>query len=547
MIRRAAAMLVCMILVISCFCLLPVSAPADNPDEQKIVRVGWYDTPFNYKDAFNRRTGYAYEYQRKIAAYTGWKYEYVEGNWPELLQMLEDGRIDLMSDVSYMEERAEYMLYSNLPMGQELYYLYVSPDNTDISPEDYSTLNGKKVGVTKATIQASLFRQWMNSRDVAVDLVELECSEADSFAMMKDGELDAFVTLDSYGDSEFATPLWKIGASDFYFAVRKDRPDLLSELDAALNRIQDENKYYNEQLSEKYFRNPGTNHFLTAEEREWLESHGPIRIGYQDNYLAFCAADDSGALTGALKDYLAYAATTLDNASPQFVPIAYPTASAAIEALKNGEIDCMFPANLKDYDAEEAGLIISPPMMRTEMDAVIREADRADFLRRNQVRVGVNKGNPNYEMFLLEHFPAWTPVYYSDTSACLDAVAGRTADCIIISNYRYRDISAQCEKLGLTTIYTGVDMDYCLAVKEGNTILYSILSRMICEVPESTANAALTYYSTDTSRHDLKRFIRDYPYIAIGSAVLILVLVLLLIFAFWKLNKPGKSRSDATS
>lgn len=55
--------------------------------------------------------------------------------------MLQDGRIDLLSDVSYTEERAEYMLYSHIPMGSELYYLYVFPENTTISIEDPTTLN----------------------------------------------------------------------------------------------------------------------------------------------------------------------------------------------------------------------------------------------------------------------------------------------------------------------------------------------------------------------------------------------------------------------
>ena len=539
MFRRVAALWLCVTLAV--FCVLTVSAPAEAA--QKVIRVGWYDTPFNYKDAFNRRTGYAYEYQRKIAAYTGWKYEYVEGTWPELLQMLKDGRIDMMSDVSYMKERTEYMLYSALPMGQELYYVYVAPDNTKISPEDYTTLNGKNVGVTLHTIQSDLFQQWIIDHGLTVNITFLECTEAESVAMLKTGELDAFVTLDTYGDPEMAIPIWKIGSSDFYFAVSRNRPDLLAELDVALSRIQDENKHYNEQLSEKYLTTSGTNHYLTLEEREWLEAHGPIRVGYQDHYMAFCAADRNGELTGALKDYLADAAATLDNASPQFVAVAYPTAAAAIEALKKGEVDCMFPANLSDYDAEAAGLVMSPRMMRTEMNAVVRTADKAGFLRRNQVRVGVNQGNPNYEVFLQEHFPDWTPLYYPDTSACLDAVASKKADCIIISNYRYRDIARQCDKLNLTTVSTGVNMDYCFAVKENNTVLYSILSKMICEVPESAVNAALTYYSTETEKPGLKEYIEDYPYIAIGTAVVILFLMLLVIYAFWKLNKPGNARS----
>ena len=37
----------------------------------------------------------SYEYQQAVAAHTGWKYEYVEGSWAELMSMLKNGQIDL--------------------------------------------------------------------------------------------------------------------------------------------------------------------------------------------------------------------------------------------------------------------------------------------------------------------------------------------------------------------------------------------------------------------------------------------------------------------
>ena len=539
MLKRAAALLLCIALVT--LCLLPAAAAEESP---KVVRVGWYDTPFNYKDSFGRRTGYAYEYQRKIAAYTGWKYEYVEGNWPELLQMLRDGKIDLMSDVSYTPERAEEILYAGIPMGEELYFLYVAPNQEGISPDDYATLNGKTVGVTKGSVQRDLFIQWAESHGVSPVIQELDSSEAESLVKLSKGMIDAFVTLDTYGDPNVAVPLWKIGSSDFYFAVSKNRAELLPELDAALNRIQDENKHYNEQLTAKYLQNSSTNLYLTVDEREWLEAHGPIRVGFQDNYLAFCAADQDGNLTGALKDYLDFASSVLQNASPTFEAVVYPTASAAMEAVRNGEVDCMFPANLSDYDAEQAGVVMTRSLMRTEMDAVVRVADKQDFLRKKQVRVGVNQGNPNYERFLLEHFPAWTPVFYQDTPACLDAIAAGEADTVIISNYRFRDISRQCDRLNLTTVYTGVNMDYCLAVREGSTTLYSILSKIIGDVPDSTVNAALTYYSADTSTPSIGDFILAYPIPAVISAAVALILIVFAVRGVLATKKPGKNASS---
>ena len=79
-------------------------------EEEKVVRVGWYESAFHRTDQFGRRSGYGYEYQQRVAIYTGWTYEYVEGSWSQLLEKLIAGEIDLLSDVSYTDERAEKIL-----------------------------------------------------------------------------------------------------------------------------------------------------------------------------------------------------------------------------------------------------------------------------------------------------------------------------------------------------------------------------------------------------------------------------------------------------
>ena len=82
--------------------MIPLTAHVQGSG--KTLRVGWYESPLNTIDQFGCRSGYSYDYQQTIAAYTGWNYEYVEGSWPELLKMLVTGEIDLMSDVSFTEE-----------------------------------------------------------------------------------------------------------------------------------------------------------------------------------------------------------------------------------------------------------------------------------------------------------------------------------------------------------------------------------------------------------------------------------------------------------
>ncbi len=143
MIRKVFSRL-CLMLLLAV--LLPASVFAAEQGK-KTVRVGWFESPFNMTDSFGGRSGFSYEYQQKIAAYTGWEYEYVSAGWPELLQMLQRGEIDLLSDVSYTEERAQNMLYSALPMGEEEYYVFVAGNNTAINGGNYASFNGKRAGI----------------------------------------------------------------------------------------------------------------------------------------------------------------------------------------------------------------------------------------------------------------------------------------------------------------------------------------------------------------------------------------------------------------
>ena len=115
--KKVITFLICTIA--SALLLLPFSAFAQEPEE-KVVRVGWYESAFHHADQFGRRSGYGYEYQQRIATYTGWKYEYVEGSWSELLEKLIAGEIDLLSDVSYTEERAQKILYSEGAVVQQM-------------------------------------------------------------------------------------------------------------------------------------------------------------------------------------------------------------------------------------------------------------------------------------------------------------------------------------------------------------------------------------------------------------------------------------------
>lgn len=365
--------------------------------------------------------------------------------------------------------------------------------------------------------------------------------------MLEAGKLDAYITLNAYGDPARLRPVCKIGSSDFYFAVNRDRPDLLEELNPAMSQIQDENPYYNQRMYERYMQSFGTNAFLTAAERSWLSDHGVIRVGYQDNYLVFCARDpENGELTGMLKDYLIYAADCMANAHIDFKPVAYPTAETALEAMNRGEVDCVFPANLSSYDGEMMNIVMIPPLIRTDMYAVVRQADESIFGRKDHFIVAVNEGNPNYTTFLQDNYPGWRAVYFTNTADCLKAVSEGVADCVLISSYRYNNISRLCEKYGLVTFATGVGLDYCFAVNDGQTQLYTILAKVTGMVPNSTVNTAISRYISEEARRTFSDFIMDNLALVIAAVAVVILVILLLMLRSVRAERRAKRLIAAT-
>lgn len=508
--------------------LLLADAEAEEPS--KVVRVGWFDSSYNNIDGSGRRTGYSYEYQQKIAAYTGWNYEYVEGNWGQLVQKLINGEIDMLGGVSYTEARANVVQFSSYPMGTEEYYLFINGDKVAEYNEDFSYFNGKKIGVNKQSVQLEFFKEWEKQHNIQTELIELPDGESKSMKLLKDGEIDGFVSVDNYLSVENIVPVVKIGYSDFFFAVSKKRSDILDELNVAMGKIQDENRYYGDELFIKYIRNSRAITYLTHDEQQWLSEHKTIRVGYVDDYLAYCAKDkETEQVTGALKDYLRKAKTSFSNGILNFETKAYDSISDAMSAMQRGEVDTVFPSNLSVYDAEEAGVLITPSIVNANLYLVVR-ASNVEYLKDMQyIKVAVVGGDDNYESIVKTKYYNWQIYNCDNVHACIRDVANGKAEGFLISNYRYNSISRLCSQYHLVALDTAKDLDFRFAVKKGDMELYSIVAKTTNIVPTSYVHASLTKYFSEEGKMTVWELICDNKAIVIFLITLIISMLWLIV------------------
>ena len=109
--------------------------------------------------------------------------------------MLKNGEIDIMGDLSYSTERAQYISYSALPQGKENYYIYSLSDNPDIDPMNLDSLTGKSIGIVKGTYQYGLLQDYLDEEQLDVTIVDY-ASSTEMAQSLQDKKVDAMVMTD---------------------------------------------------------------------------------------------------------------------------------------------------------------------------------------------------------------------------------------------------------------------------------------------------------------------------------------------------------------
>ena len=350
------------------------AAETDNDEKQsQIIRVGSFEDTFAYVDKNGVRRGYGYELMQALAGYTGWEFEYVKCDWSNCFDKLENGEIDIMGDISYTDERAQRMLFSDEAMGEEKYILYADLADMDIGMSDFKSLDGKRIGVLMGTEPEIMLTQWENKNGIHTEHVNVNNND-DVEKKLANQEIDCFVSLEeSIWSEQGISSITTIGKSGIYFAINKARSDIKTELDYAMRQLDQESPFFKADLYKKYFTLDYCQ-ILTGEEKSWLEEHGDIRIGFLNNDPAIFSRDEATEkLTGMLAEYTSYAKDCLGNQVLKFYIQEYDSYDEMTQALQNREIDMVFYAGRNPDFAEKNGYALTTTAWTYSLMAVTDE------------------------------------------------------------------------------------------------------------------------------------------------------------------------------
>ena len=489
------------------------------------VRVGYYENEVFQEGAREgaMKSGYAYEYYRKLSEYTGWKYEYVYGSFADLYQMLLDGRIDLLAGLAQKKERLAVIGYPQAPMGSESYNLVKHGSDESITANP-KTLEGKTIGVLDSSMVDSL-KQYLRARGVSARVMIYKDYPA-LFAAFDSRKLDVLSAESNRAagrsDTEVLAPY---GGSSYFLCVNIRRPDLLAQLNRAQTSLLVEDPNFLHRLNMKYYPKTILARAVSQTERQWVKTHRTLRIGFLENYLPYSGKDPDGRVSGVIKDIIPQILRKL-GISLRVVYTGFASYDAMTAALAAGRIDAAFPVGGGLYFYGEDGL--SPTVPVTAMPAEL--VYKGDFTKRTMEHFAVNENNRIQYYFVRRNYPKARVSMYPSITACLEAVISGKATCTVLNGLRANAILKNREYQNLSRRQLTSEPDECsIGVKNGNKALRTLLNRGLGMIDKDYVQKRSHRYVQTLYSYRLEDLFLDHlglfasMLLAVGTVIIVLL------------------------
>ena len=491
-------------------------------EENKTVRVGYFPySNFQEGSYGEHKQGAGYEYLQKISYITGWKYEYVYASFKECLDMLADGEIDILGSVSYTPERAEYIDFSTYAEGTERYWIYTRENHANFADGDLKQLNGCRIGVADGSYQKELLEKWLDSNHIRAEVVV--CKGYDEMIEKLDAdELEALVIPALSVNSDFIA-IANIGVSDCYFGVSKSRPDLLKELNSALEEINNTETDYSSKLYARYEGKAVINYALNKEEKQWLDEHeNTIRVGYLQDNLPFCG-EENGKLTGIL-------GTVLDTVQEKYeITIKAVPCSTGVqmnEELQSGKIDIAGPI-IQDLYTQEQFQVVLTNVIFDITPVVIYKGEYSSSLS----TIAATETSLYSELMVSLLFPDAEIKQYDTQEECLEAVANGKAGATVIPSSKINILNESSLTKSLSFAEMAKRQELAMFTTRENRRAATIINKAIEQSSNILNGVVLTQNSVSEKKMTLQEILTEYADLAIGISFVIIFVLLLLVYS----------------
>ena len=262
---------------------------------------------------------------------------------------------------------------------------------------------------------------------------------------------------------------------------------------------------------------------LTTEERNFLNSRGPVVFVSQSNYPPFEFVHADGSRDGITIELATWLATEIGFRA-RFIDMSFAEAQAAIQSGQADVLTSFFYSELRDENFDFTSTLFEVP---ASIFVITERPDIAQIRDLNGKKIAMQVGDYAYN-FLVTAGISFEKVPTRDFAEATTAVIEGRADALIgdeqiVQYYLFsNNLTDRIKRVG-EPLYVGQN---AMAVKEGNEMLINILNKGIAFAQESGVIERLNQKWIGVQYQTPQRiWPRIWPYLAVAAGFLALVII----------------------
>ncbi|MBD5390883.1 response regulator [bacterium] len=522
---------------VACFMLIATSfitVSADGESNHRTVKAGIFKFEgYHDKDNEGQLTGYGIEFLNLVSEYSRLNFQYTgySSSWNDMLPMLENGEIDVVTSATKTPEREEKFDFS-LPIGRRKTILSIHVDNEERIRGNYTTYNGMTVGLVKGSSQNQSLKDFAIEKGFTYLSKEYDDSDLLAVALQK-GEIDAILS-SNLRKAENEQELDITEEADFYAIVKKGNTELLNEINYAIRQMDINEGDWKNELFYKYY-GPVYSSALTFTERE-KDYLNQVAMG-QKTITVTAHGDrapysytENGVLKGILPEYFAeimrLAAKELGLDSLPYTFIA-PTDQENYDDLLNGGVNLVLDG-INEHAIKEDE-VVSGFHTENYVSARMARVTRQDHTGNiKKVAVSESQGKALVEPYL----NGYEVITYSTGEEALRAVLNKEVDVAYVYSYTAqmyinRGHSNSLYYSSVNGMVTQISMHIS---EDTDHELVTILNKCIKQMSDDTLNQLTSKYTSYTiSELTFWQYLGAHPEIIIIVVVLIALIIFVIL------------------
>lgn len=508
------------------FICFDLQAKCIKAEENNVIRVGYpiVEGFTEIKDGVY--SGYAYEYLREIAKYTGWEYEFVEMSLNDAMNELKNGNIDIVAGMLKNDKSTELYDFPEYDSGSTYTTISILNNNESISQSNLETLNELKVGYFEnAKIGLNNFIKLCENNGITnIDLISYPHETGKELLQaLESKEVDAIIGGDLLTTTNQRV-VAKFEATPYYFATTKGNSKIIKQLNNVLFKIKESNPSFDQELYNKYFQSNNERFFiLTEEEQDYINNMTPLKAVYINNYIPLQYYDtNTKKPNGIFIDVMNLIA---QKSGLRFDLVSVKSYEEAYKLIKDKKADLIIGIPSVYSVADENEITLTKSYLNLDIVEIVRKNENNQ--ENKEKIIALPTGAAYYQTN-----SGYKINYYDTVEECLEAVEKGKADLTSVNINYISSYLASGYHPNLTVVSNSIEVGTSIGIaKPTNKNLMSIINKAIYSLSEEEIKYIL-YSNTINLKHPvtLKQFFFDNLALCIIVIILFLSLISIIIY-----------------